>query len=51
MADYIKKTFTGDTIEDAITQASVAFGLTSDKLGYDVIDKGAKGFFGIRTHI
>ena len=47
MADYIKKTFTGDTIEDAITQASVAFGLTSDKLGYDVIDKGAKGFLGL----
>ena len=47
MADFIKKTFTGDTVEDAITQASVAFGLTSDKLGYDVIDKGAKGFLGL----
>ena len=47
MADYIKKTFTGDTLEDAITQASVAFTLTSDKLGYDVIDKGAKGFLGL----
>ncbi|MBR3437435.1 MAG: protein jag, partial [Lachnospiraceae bacterium] len=43
----MKKTFTGDTIEDAITQASVAFGLTSDKLGYEVIDKGAKGFLGL----
>ena len=47
MADFMKKTFTGDTIEDAITQASVAFGLTSDKLGYEVIDKGAKGFLGL----
>ena len=47
MADFIKKTFTGDTVEDAITQASVAFGLTSDKLGYEVIDKGAKGFLGL----
>ena len=47
MAEYIKKTFTGDTLEDAITQASVAFSLTSDKLGYDVIDKGAKGFLGL----
>ena len=47
MADFIKKTFTGDTIEDAITQASMAFSLTSDKLGYDVIDKGTKGFLGI----
>ena len=32
MADFMKKTFTGDTIEDAITQASVAFGLTIDQL-------------------
>ena len=47
MAEYTKKTFTGDTVEDAITQASVAFGLTSDKLGYEVIDKGAKGFLGL----
>ena len=44
MADYIKKTFTGDTLEDAITQASVAFTLTSDKLGYESIYKGAKAF-------
>ena len=47
MADFMKKTFTGDTIEDAITQASMALRLTSDKLGYEVIDKGAKGFLGL----
>ena len=47
MADFIKKTFTGDTIEDAITQASMVLRLTSDKLGYEVIDKGAKGFLGL----
>ena len=47
MADFMKKTFTGDTIEDAITQASMVLRLTSDKLGYEVIDKGAKGFLGL----
>jgi len=45
MAD--KKTFTAATLEDAITMATVEFCIPSDHLGYEVIDKGAKGFLGI----
>ena len=35
------------TVEDAITEASIQLGITSDKLEYEVIDKGSAGFLGI----
>lgn len=35
------------TLDDAITEASVQLGVTSDRLEYDVIEKGSAGFLGI----
>lgn len=34
-------------VDDAITQATVQLGITSDQLEYDVLDKGSTGFLGI----
>ena len=38
---------TAKTVEDAITEASLQLGVTSDKLEYDVVEEGSAGFFGI----
>lgn len=35
------------TLDDAITEALVQLGVTSDRLEYDVIEKGSSGFLGI----
>ena len=35
------------TVEDAITEALVDMGLTSDKVTVEVIDKGVTGFMSI----
>ena len=35
------------TVEDAITEASLKLGVTSDKLEYEVLEEGSAGFFGI----
>ena len=35
------------TVEDALTEASVKLGTTSDKLEYEIIEKGSTGFLGI----
>lgn len=35
------------TIDDALTEACVQLGTTSDKLEYEVIEKGSTGFLGI----
>ena len=35
------------TVDDAITEASVQLGTTSDKIEYEVIEKGSTGFLGI----
>lgn len=35
------------TLDDAITEASVQLGVTSDRLEYNVIEKGSAGFLGI----
>lgn len=37
----------GKTVEDALTEASVQLGTTSDKIEYEVIEKGTSGFLGI----
>ena len=39
--------FTGKNVEDALTKAVVELGVTSDKVEYEVIDKGSAGFIGI----
>ena len=44
MAD--KRVFTADTLDDAITKATMELGVPSDRLGYEVLDKGASGFLG-----
>ena len=35
------------TVEDALTDASVQLGITSDQLEYEVVEKGSSGFLGI----
>lgn len=35
------------TVDDAITEALIQLGVTSDKLEYEVIEKGSTGFLGI----
>ncbi|MBR6322933.1 MAG: protein jag [Lachnospiraceae bacterium] len=42
-----KKTFMAATVDDAITEATLQLQIPSEKLGYEVVDKGAKGFLGI----
>ena len=34
-------------VDDALTQATVQLGITSDQLEYEVLDKGSTGFLGI----
>ena len=40
-------TVSAKTLDDAITEALIQLGVTSDKLDYDVIEKGSSGFLGI----
>ncbi len=35
------------TVDDAITEAIIQLGVTSDRLEYEVIEKGSAGFLGI----
>lgn len=39
--------FTAKTVDDAIVEAAIQLETTSDKLEYEVIDKGSNGFLGI----
>ena len=43
--EYI--TVSAKTLDDAITEALVQLGVTSDQLDYQVIEKGSAGFLGI----
>lgn len=43
--EYI--TVSAKTLDDAITEALVQLGVTSDQLDYEVIEKGSAGFLGI----
>lgn len=43
--EYIE--VTGKSVEEAITNACTKLGIPSDKLDYEVIDKGNSGFLGI----
>ena len=38
--------FTGKTVDDAITEACQKFTITSDRLEYEVVEKGTSGIFG-----
>ena len=42
--EYVE--FTGKTVDDAITEACRKFTVTSDRLEYEVIEKGTAGIFG-----
>lgn len=41
--------FTGKTVEDAITSACEKFFISSDRLEYEVIEKGSTGFLGFNS--
>ncbi len=41
------KEFSGKTVSDAITNATVALGVTSSEIKYEVIEEGSNGFLGI----
>lgn len=43
--EYIE--VTGKTVGDAVTEALVKLGVTSDMLDYDVVNEGSAGFLGI----
>ena len=43
--EYI--TVSAKTLDDAITEALIQLGVTSDQLEYEVIEKGSAGFLGI----
>ncbi len=45
MEDYI--TVSAKTLDDAITEALIQLGVTSDRLDYIVVEKGSAGFLGI----
>lgn len=41
------KEFTAKTVSEAITDACQEFGVTSDRLEYEVVEEGSSGFLGI----
>ena len=41
------KEFKAKTVDEAITAATLELGISSDKLQYEVVDEGSKGFLGI----
>ena len=41
------KEFTGKTVDDALTNATVTLGVTSSEIKYEVIEEGSNGFLGI----
>ena len=45
--DYIE--FTGKTVDDALTNALVELGTTSDQIEYEVLEKGSSGFLGFNS--
>ena len=39
--------FSARTVDEALTKATVELGVTSDKLDYEVVEKGSSGFLGL----
>ena len=44
-----KQRFEAKTVEEAITNATVSLGITSDEIDYEVVEKGSSGFLGINS--
>lgn len=44
-----KMRYEAKTVEEAITNATVSLGITSDELCYEIIEKGSSGFLGINS--
>ena len=42
---------TAKTVDDAITEALVQLGATSDQIEYEVIEKGSSGFLGFNSKL
>lgn len=47
--DFIE--ITAKTVDDAITESLVKLGTTSDKIEYEIIEKGSTGFLGIGSRL
>ena len=47
--DFVK--YSGKTVNDAITQAALALGVSSEQLEIEVIDEGSNGFLGIGSRL
>ena len=47
MMEYIE--VKGKTVDDAVTEALVQLGTTSDQIEYEVVDKGSSGFLGFNS--
>ena len=45
--EYIE--ITAKTVDDAITDALVQLGTTSDQIEYEVLDRGSSGFLGFNS--
>lgn len=45
--DFIE--VTGKTVEDAVTEALVKLGTTSDQIEYEIVEKGSSGFLGFNS--
>ena len=43
--DFIE--ISAKTVDDAVTEGLIKLGTTSDKIEYEVMEKGSAGFFGI----
>jgi len=41
------KEFTGKTVDDALTNATIKLGVTSDQVKYEVVEEGSSGFLGL----
>lgn len=44
-------TVTAKTVDEAVTKALIELQTTSDKLEYEVVDKGSTGFLGIGSNL
>ena len=42
--------FTGKTVEDAVMEATIKLETTSDRMEYEVLEKGSNGFLGIGSN-
>ncbi|MBQ4231985.1 MAG: Jag N-terminal domain-containing protein [Lachnospiraceae bacterium] len=45
--DFEYQNFEGSSVDEAITEASMSFGVPSAELVYEVVDEGSSGFLGI----